>query len=252
MVFKALLIDFDNTLVVFNEDTFLLEYARLAAPYFADVLDESTFFQKLLASTKHMLSNHGKMTNAEAFSHHFDASIPELSFEDVNNRFNRFYQEAFQQLQRVIKPVPKARGLLEHALDSGLQVAIATNPIFPKVGSQARLEWANISDLNLSLVTHAENMSYSKPHPEYFLTILKMLGRKGEECLMAGNDRINDMSASAVGIETFLVELDEEKGRIGLISQELGRSAKDSFDPSRFRIDAQGTLEELERYLFNR
>ena len=154
----------DNTLILFDEDKFLLEYARLAAPFFSDIIDEHTFFRKLLASTQHMLKNDGAMTNVEAFTRHFLADVPSLRYEDCFTRFDQFYTEAFPKLSSLISPAKEGRSLLQHALEAGLKVVIATNPIFPQRATMHRLGWANIADLDITLVTDAENMSYCKPN----------------------------------------------------------------------------------------
>jgi FMN phosphatase YigB (HAD superfamily) len=247
--FKALLLDLDNTLFLFNEDAFLVSYAQLAAPYFTDVLDESTFFQKLLRSTMHMLRNNGSQTNVEAFTHDFITGLPTLTYQECYNRFDRFYREAFGQLRNVVQTVPAGRGVVQRAIRADIQVAIATNPIFPDAATHYRLEWAGIDDLPIAIVTHAENMRYCKPHPEYFLTILDILERQPKECLMVGNDPISDMSAAEVGIKTFLVELEAEKGRLGMISKQVGQQAREVVSKARFRIDWRGTLQDVERVL---
>lgn len=247
--FRALLLDLDNTLFLFNEDAFLVSYAQLAAPYFTDLLNQSTFFQKLLSSTMHMLRNDGSQTNVEAFTHDFIADVPTLSYEECYNRFDRFYREAFGKLGDVVQKVASGRRVVERAIRAGVQVAIATNPIFPDAATRYRLEWAGIADLPVALVTHAENMRYCKPHPGYFRTVLETLGRKAKDCLMVGNDPISDMSAAAVGIKTFLVELEAEKGRLGIISKQVGEEARQVASKARFRIDWRGSLQDVERVL---
>ncbi len=247
---RALLIDLDNTLMLFNEDEFLTNYGALAAPYFSDLLDESSFFQKLLASTLKMLKNDGTVTNLEAFTQFFITDLPELTFDQCVQRFKQFYSESFHHLSRIIHPVSYARTLLKQVIKANIQVVIATNPIFPKVASVQRLKWAKINDLKIALITHAENMRYCKPHPEYYQDILTKLSLQPEVCLMAGNDLVSDMAASTLGIQTFLVNLDQEKGRLGILSKQL-RRYKEGVDPSKFSIDGQGSLKDLEHFIFN-
>jgi FMN phosphatase YigB (HAD superfamily) len=251
LTIKALLIDFDNTLVLFNEDQFLVAYAKLAYPYLAEFFDESTFFQKLLQSTLYMIHNDGSQTNVEAFTNNFIADTPALSYEECNNRLHQFYKEKFHELRETVSVVPYGRKLLKRVIGTGIQVVIATNPIFPELATRTRLGWANIADLNISLATHAENMSYCKPRLEYYQTILDLIKRKPGECLMAGNDPISDMSASTLGMKTFLVDLDQERGRLGILSKEIGDSAKKDVKGSQYRIDGSGTLKDLEHFLFN-
>lgn len=247
---KALLIDYDNTLVLFNEDQFLTSYARIAAPYFADLLDENTFFQKLLASTLHMIHNDGSMINVEAFTNHFISDLSQLSYDECYDRFSRFYRESFQELEKIGQTVPEGRQVVKNALNADLQVAIATNPIFPEEAMVHRLKWANLSDLDIDLVTHAENMRYCKPRPEYYQTIIEVLGRQPSECIMVGNDILADMAASIIGIRTFLVEIDSDKGKVGFISSQLGRKNPDLSSDTKFHIDWRGTLKDLNKLLF--
>ena len=213
------------------------------------ILLYSIFFQKLLASTVVMLKNDGSQTNEDAFTHHFITDLPEINYEECRNRFYRFYEETFHKVGSIVQPVPEGRLIIQSALRAGLQVAIATNPIFPKIATNQRLEWANIADLDLSLVTHAENMSYCKPHPEYYRKILEILNRQPEECLMVGNDPISDMSAAEVGIKTFLIENETEKVRLGLISAQIAHQSKKAFSKSQYHVDWRGTLKDLETLL---
>ncbi len=239
----------DNTLILFDEDKFLMEYARLAAPYFSDILDEHTFFPKLLASTLHMIKNNGAMTNVEAFTNHFLADLPSLSYQECYTRFDEFYQESFQQLESLIIPAHAGCQVIKHALDRDLQVAIATNPIFPERATAQRLKWANIADLEINLVTNAENMCYCKPKPEYYQKILEILGRQPQECLMVGNDAVSDMSASTIGIKTYLVENEEEIARLGMVSAQAGNQAREGVGETQFQINWRGPLHDVEHIL---
>jgi FMN phosphatase YigB (HAD superfamily) len=69
-------------------------------------------------------------------------------------------------------------------------------------------------------------MSACKPHPHYFSTILGLLGRAPEECLMVGDSVDSDMAAGKLGLKTFWVN--RGKG-----------------SPSRTACDAQGSLSDL-------
>jgi FMN phosphatase YigB (HAD superfamily) len=215
----------------------------------AEYFDQSTFYQKLLQSTVNLIRNDGSMTNVEAFTHHF-ISGSTLSYEECSDLLHKFYAESFRQLGKIVHVVSYGRKLLQRVLQEGLQVVIATNPIFPELATQIRLEWANLGDLNITLSTHAENMSYCKPRPEYYRSILDHIKQKPEDCLMAGNDPISDMAASVLGIKTFLVDLDQEKGRLGILSKEIGNRTKKKTVYPQFRIDGSGTLQDLERFLF--
>ena len=198
-----------------------------------------------------MIHNDGSMNNVAAFTKHFIAETPALSFDECVTRFQQFYKKSFDQLKSTVTVVPYGRQLLENVLQEGLQVVIATNPIFPEIATNIRINWANLLDLDIALMTHAENMSFCKPRLEYYQTILDLIQQKPENCVMAGNDPISDMAASELGIRTFLVDLDQEKGRLGILSKEVGNSAKKGLKASQYQIDGSGTLQDLERFLKN-
>jgi FMN phosphatase YigB (HAD superfamily) len=174
-----------------------------------------------------------------------------LSFDECVSRFQQFYKESFDQLKSIVTVVPYGRQLLASVLRAGLQVVIATNPIFPEIATNIRVSWANLLDLDIALKTHAENMSFCKPRLEYYQTILEIIQQEPENCVMAGNDSISDMVASELGIRTFLVDLDQEKGRLGILSREVGNTAKKDLKASQYQIDGSGTLQDLERFLKN-
>ncbi len=197
-----------------------------------------------------MMKNNGAMSNVEAFTNHFLADLPSLDYESCYNRFDQFYQGAFQHLGSLTTPAIAGRQLVQHALEAGLKVVIATNPIFPERATTHRLKWANIADLDINLITDAENMSYCKPRPEYYQKILEILGNQPQECLMVGNDPVSDMSASIIGIRTYLVENEEEIARLGMVSTHMGNQASEGVDEPQFQIDWRGSLHDVEHVLF--
>ena len=87
----------------------------------------------------------------------------------------------------------------------GLKVALATNPIFPKVATESRIRWAGLEPEDFELYTSYENIGYCKPNPDYYREIVKRLGVEPEQCLMVGNDVSEDMVAETVGMKVFLL-----------------------------------------------
>jgi len=100
---------------------------------------------------------------------------------------------------------------------------------------ESRLNWVELSLSDFCLVTHYGNSTFCKPNPGYFREILMKINKSPEQCLMAGNNPAEDMSAGALGIETFLVT-DCLENKTGV-------------DISGYR---RGTLAELEKYLVSR
>ena len=86
-----------------------------------------------------------------------------------------------------------------------IPIILATNPIFPAVATEARISWAGLDKNDFLFYTTYENSRYCKPNPKYYLEVAEKLGVKPEECLMVGNDTLDDMVAETVGMKVFLL-----------------------------------------------
>ena len=89
--------------------------------------------------------------------------------------------------------------------ESGIRVALATNPLFPAVATESRIRWAGLLPEDFELYTTYENSSYCKPNLKYYEEILKKLHVKPEECIMVGNDVGEDMITETLGMKVFLL-----------------------------------------------
>ena len=87
----------------------------------------------------------------------------------------------------------------------GLRVVLATNPLYPFIATENRIRWAGFQPEDFELFTTYEDTYHCKPNPAYYQDILDKLGLKAEECLMVGNDAIEDMAAAKIGIKVFLL-----------------------------------------------
>ena len=81
---------------------------------------------------------------------------------------------------------------------------IATNPLFPAIAMQQRLQWAGVADYPYRLVTSYENSRACKPNPLYFQQILEELGLPASAALVVGNEW-GDMVAGHLGCQTFFL-----------------------------------------------
>lgn len=205
---KALLLDLDDTLLVNPMERFIPAYFQALTRFLAGHVPPETLIAELLAGTRAMDGNDGTgPTNEETFAAHFYAAVG-VPREVLEPEFRRFYAEAFPTLRALTRPHPDARPLVEWAFASGLQVAIATNPLFPLAAIEERLAWAGVpaSEFPYHLITAYESMHATKSHPAYYREVLERLGRKPGECLMAGDDWAWDIvPAAALGIRTFWI-----------------------------------------------
>lgn len=203
---KALLLDLDGTLLPLDTDGFLRHYLKSIAAHVAHLTDPKEFVDSLMASTEVMVKNTDKTrTNKEVFWDDFlkRVNVPEEQLMPV---LDDFYANQFPKLVKYTSPTPLSKQIVETAAEKGLRVVVATNPVFPTEAIQERLRWIGVEDYPFDLVTTYEIMHFCKPQIGYYQEILEMTGLDPKECLMAGNDPLEDLVASKLGMKTFLVE----------------------------------------------
>lgn len=207
-MYKTLLFDLDGTLLSMNMQEFVKRYLHNVTACFVHLFKPEDFVNHLLQSTQAMLVNRDpKKTNEEVFMENFLPRIG-LSRQEIINMFTEYYNSDFTCLQRYTKTEPLAKNIVEQAIAQNIEVVIATNPVFPEVAIQRRLQWAGIDHLPFRLVTTYEKMHFCKPHLEYYSEILTIVNRLPGDCLMIGNDVREDLAAKGVGIDTFLLKND--------------------------------------------
>jgi FMN phosphatase YigB (HAD superfamily) len=211
-VIGAVLFDLDGTLLDIDIDSFLEDYFGALGPVVADVMgvggDTTAGLRAVLDATSAMMVPHAGITNRDVFNKHFKhATGVDLDLDEFAIAFEHFYKDVFPSLRKGLGPRDGAREVVQTALELGLRVAIATNPIFPADAIRARMRWADIEDLPVGYVTTYEVMHATKPLPAYFSETAEALGVEPARCLMVGDDRVLDMGAADVGMRTFYVGL---------------------------------------------
>ncbi len=205
---QALLLDLDDTLLGNSMTVFVPAYFQALTRFARHEVDPDRLIEELIRATTSMEANDGTgASNEEVFAAAF---YPAVGREraDLQPLFERFYEEAFPALRRLTRPRPEARPLVEWAFAAGLQVVIATNPLFPLSAIEQRLDWAGVpaSDFPFALVTSYEVMHATKARPAYYREIVAHLGVPAGACLMAGDtwewDIVNSTEA---GLGAFWV-----------------------------------------------
>lgn len=202
---KTLMFDLDGTLLDLDMEVFLPAYLKALAPRAARLMDPGKFVADLMASTEAMIRNDDPgRTNQEVFLADFRVRTG-LAPEAWLPLFEDFYRTDFHRLRALAAPRAAARPLVERALERGYEVVVATNPLFPRAAIEARLAWGNLAGLPFTFVTSYEIMHFCKPNPRFFAEVLDRLDRRADECVMIGNDAVEDMAAVRVGIRSFLL-----------------------------------------------
>ena len=157
-----------------------------------------------------MAANDGRNgTNEQVFDALFYPKIQRTKAQ-LQPLLDAFYGEDFESLRRDTHPDPMARAVVELAFAQGYQVAIATQPLFPRSAILSRLRWAGVGaeEFAYAFITCYETMSACKPHPHFFTTLARQVGCDPRECLMVGDGIETDMPARQVGCKTFWVDRD--------------------------------------------
>lgn len=204
----TLLLDLDDTLIGNEMDEFIPIYLSLLSQHSADHVQPDVFTRTLLSATMKMTQNDDPETTLErAFAAHFypKLGVPE---SDLRDTIADFYANRYPELRPLIGIRPQARELIELAFQLGLEIVVATNPLFPLTAITQRMDWGEISvdEFEYVLITSYEGFHFCKPNIAYYAEVLGRLGRRTSEAVMVGNDPKNDLEpARALGLPVFQI-----------------------------------------------
>ena len=152
-----------------------------------------------------MVKNDGTRTNEAAFWERMTEIYGGKILGD-KGLFEDFYAHDFEKARAFCGFNAAAARVVRRAKERGYRVALATNPLFPRVATEMRIRWAGLEPEDFELVTTYEDSPYCKPNPDYYRYVLARLGASPEESLMTGNDLGEDVRAAGrAGIRGFLL-----------------------------------------------
>ncbi|MGN0633902.1 MAG: HAD family hydrolase [Oscillospiraceae bacterium] len=206
MQITTILFDLDGTLLPMDNDEFTKGYFKLLAKKLAPHgYEPRNLIDGIWAGTAAMVKNDGSQTNEQAFWKRFAEIFGERVYAD-KPLFDEFYAKDFQMTRELCKINPQAAIAVHTIKETGFQVALATNPIFPSSATESRIRWAGFEPDDFELYTTYENIGYCKPNPDYYREIIRRLDATPEQCLMVGNDVTEDMEAARkAGLSVFLL-----------------------------------------------
>jgi len=205
---KALLLDLDDTLLTNGLSSFFPAYFEQISRTMQDLFPPQEFLRHLQAGTRAMLANQDPArTLREAFAEVFYPALGRTEAE-LLPRFEDFYRRVFPSLRDLTQARPAAQTLVEQSRAAGYVLAIATNPVLPRMAIEERLRWAGVppQDGTYALITCYEEFHFAKPHPAFYAEVIGRLGVRPAEAGMVGNDVLHDLDpARAIGLATFHV-----------------------------------------------
>lgn len=205
MKFKNVLYDLDGTLLPMDQDLFIKTYFKLLCKKLAQKgRNPEKVVEAVWAGTNAMMKNDGKKLNRDMFWDTYETFFGEGSREDRADT-DTFYSNEFNQVSEIVHKNPIVTEVIEKVRAAGLRQALATQPVFPEVATRARVSWTGLDFSDFEYVSTYDNSYFGKPNPEYFKNFLEKLDMKPEETLMVGNDAVEDVAATKVGITVFLI-----------------------------------------------
>lgn len=224
----TVLFDLDGTLLPFDQEEFIHSYfKRLAIKLIPMGFEKDSLMKAIWTGMEAMTRNDGTKTNEVAFWEVFEGLL-HTKRELLEDVFRDFYLNEFDGVKEVVKESINRKSLIDNLKSKGYQLVLATNPVFPREAVATRLSWINLSLDDFSYVTTFENSSYCKPNLGYYENILKVIGKQPDECVMIGNNTLEDMVSGKLGIITGLVTTNLEN--------------QNNYDVNQF---THGTLEEV-------
>lgn len=203
---RAIFFDLDGTLLPMDQEEFTKGYfqelVKVLSPF---GLEPKALVAAVWAGTKAMVRNDGILPNEEVFWNTF-AACTGCDVAKVRPAADRFYIREFHHARAFTGENPLAVEAVRAAHAKGRRVVLASNPVFPRAGQLSRMSWVGLSAADFDAITSYETESYCKPNPAYYRTLCAACGLRPEECLMIGNDELEDAYAvTAAGLSVYLV-----------------------------------------------
>lgn len=199
------LFDLDGTLLPMDMDEFTQLYFKEVAKAFKDLIEPDRLIKYIWIATKDMIGNAGQCTNQEVFMDSFAKLVGEDKLHVYRERLDAFYDGGFLNTRQCVKDVPIIKESVLMLKEKGYDVAIATNPLFPKKAILHRIRWAGFNPEDFIYISCYENNRFCKPNVAFYQEILRDIGKQPHQCIMVGNDVQEDLVAGFLGMKTYLI-----------------------------------------------
>jgi len=205
MKLTTVLFDLDGTLLPMDMDEFLkLYFGLMVKKLMPHGYPREGLIKAIWTGTEAMVRHDGTKTNEQDFWDSFTHNFGPEALKDMP-LFEDYYRNEFQGTRAACGCTGMAKAVVDKCKALGLRVALATNPLFPAIATHSRIRWAGLEPEDFELVTTYENSSACKPDLLYYKEVMGKLGVVPEECLMVGNDVVEDMVARHLGLRVFLL-----------------------------------------------
>ena len=200
---RRILFDLDGTLLPMDLDVYVKHYFKGLSRDLKDIPDD-VVVQTLWEGIDAMMRNESGLTNREVFAQIFTARTGVDYFAN-EEAFMAFYRTGYNDCIAACQPTPLANKIVKTLRGKGYDLTLATSPLYPAVATHSRMRWAGLDEKDFSLVTTFDDFHAAKPHLLYYKELCARLDAAPGECLMVGNDVIEDGAAREIGMPVLLV-----------------------------------------------
>ncbi len=198
--------DLDGTLLPMDLDAFIQDYFASIAHYFAgSEYDAKLLTKGIMAGVQAMSHNDGKQTNDIVFWNCF-TNLTGIEKQSVEAVFTKFYEEEFPKLSKGVSQNNYMKKAVHLLKEKGYRLFLTTNPVFPRRAVEHRLAWAGLEVSDFVALTSYENSHYTKPNIAYYEDFMKQQNVCACECLMVGNNTLDDGVVQTIGMSFYLVD----------------------------------------------
>lgn len=203
----ALFFDLDGTLLGLDVQRFLPAYFASLVEEIGSAFPEFPFRERLLRGAETMIGGRrAGETVAAAFDRvFFDGTAPDVS-RRLRDAFAAYYTKGFDKLRTHTERFPEASEAVREGRRRARAVVLATNPLFPREATLARLAWAGVDPGLFDGITTYEDARTLKPDPAYYTELLEAYGAKASDAWMIGNDLLEDGIAKEAGMSFYFVD----------------------------------------------
>ncbi len=202
----AILFDLDDTLISTNMTAFQPAYFHALGAALADLAPAKDIANQILKAVAVMQENQNPCRMLEKiFAENFYPQLggTEEAFRQV---LEDFYRNEFPKLRKVTQPRPEARELIDWCKSEDITMAIATNPLFPRIATRQRIEWAGLDPSDFVFFSSFNDFHFTKPTLTYYAECLGRLGWPDGNIVMVGDNLKYDLlPMQAMGFSTYWV-----------------------------------------------
>ena len=201
---KNILFDLDGTLLPMDVEEFTQRYFG----YIVQTMNKNNRDGKMILKAigkgvEALVLNDGSCKNDERFWEVF-CKETNISREEIEPEFQVFYENVFDKINVGIQS-PNMIQAVSILKEKGYRLYLTTNPLFPRIATEKRIQWAGLNVEDFELITTYENCSFSKPNINYYKEVLETQHLDINECMMVGNDVKEDGIIETLGIPVYLV-----------------------------------------------